>query len=128
MEGIFVYLIQSFDGSYYTGITKDVDKRLEEHNSGKSKIIISHRPYHLVYYKKYCNYIQARKHEKWLKKKSRQFKSKLSLGKSFSAVLLLRRWSQACPALRGSNPAPPKRGGVNTAHYYKQVFDLLFCL
>jgi putative endonuclease len=31
----YVYLLECSDGTYYTGYTKDVEKRLETHNSGK---------------------------------------------------------------------------------------------
>ena len=31
----FVYIIQCSDNSYYTGITTDIDRRLNEHNTGK---------------------------------------------------------------------------------------------
>lgn len=31
----FVYLIQCKDGSIYTGITTDVERRISEHESGK---------------------------------------------------------------------------------------------
>ena len=31
----FVYLLECLDGSYYTGITNDVDKRMNTHSEGK---------------------------------------------------------------------------------------------
>ena len=31
----FVYLLECFDGSYYTGVTNDVDKRMNAHAEGK---------------------------------------------------------------------------------------------
>ena len=31
----FVYILECMDGSYYTGVTIDVDKRMEAHASGK---------------------------------------------------------------------------------------------
>ena len=30
----FVYILRCADGSLYTGITKDVSRRLEQHNAG----------------------------------------------------------------------------------------------
>jgi putative endonuclease len=30
----FVYLLRCADGTYYTGVTNDVERRLEEHQSG----------------------------------------------------------------------------------------------
>ena len=35
-EPWFLYIIECSDGSFYTGITKDVDRRLQEHNAGKA--------------------------------------------------------------------------------------------
>ncbi|WP_066965513.1 GIY-YIG nuclease family protein [Microbulbifer sp. Q7] len=37
MSGWFVYLIRTNSGSLYTGITRDVARRFEEHNSGGPK-------------------------------------------------------------------------------------------
>ena len=40
-----IYVLQCSDGSFYTGITKDVLRRLSEHNSGKGyKYVRSRRP------------------------------------------------------------------------------------
>ncbi len=30
----YVYILQCSDGFYYTGVTNDVDKRVEQHNEG----------------------------------------------------------------------------------------------
>ncbi|WP_078084584.1 GIY-YIG nuclease family protein [Microbulbifer mangrovi] len=37
MSGWFVYLIRTNNGSLYTGVTRDVARRFEEHNSGGPK-------------------------------------------------------------------------------------------
>ena len=45
----YVYILLCRDGSVYTGITKDVDRRLREHNSGKgAKYTRSKRPVSLL--------------------------------------------------------------------------------
>ena len=31
----FVYLLECMDGSYYTGVTNDVEKRMKKHSMGK---------------------------------------------------------------------------------------------
>jgi putative endonuclease len=31
----YVYILECFDGTLYTGITTDLDKRLKTHNNGK---------------------------------------------------------------------------------------------
>lgn len=35
METWFVYILECNDGSYYTGITRDIPRRVDEHKSGK---------------------------------------------------------------------------------------------
>jgi putative endonuclease len=35
MDNWFVYLLECCDGSFYTGTTNDVDKRMDAHASGK---------------------------------------------------------------------------------------------
>ncbi len=38
----FVYILECCDGSFYTGVTNDVDKRMETHAKGKgSKYVYS---------------------------------------------------------------------------------------
>jgi predicted GIY-YIG superfamily endonuclease len=49
-ETWFVYLLGCADGSLYTGITKDVDRRSRQHNDGTaSRYTRSRRPTVLVY-------------------------------------------------------------------------------
>lgn len=75
---IYTYLIKSeVDQSYYTGISQNPDKRLIEHNGGKLATTARKKPYKLVFVKEHANYQEARKHEKWLKKKNREFKRTL---------------------------------------------------
>ncbi len=45
-----VYIIECNDGSFYTGITNDLDKRIIVHNGGRgAKYTKSRRPVHLRY-------------------------------------------------------------------------------
>ena len=75
----YTYLIQSQkDKSYYCGITNDPQRRLIEHNKGNLKVTSFKKPWKLVYIKKHNSYKEARKHEKWLKKKNRDYKHKLA--------------------------------------------------
>jgi putative endonuclease len=34
MNNYYVYILQCDDGSYYTGVTNDIERRLEEHTLG----------------------------------------------------------------------------------------------
>ncbi|HQQ62424.1 MAG TPA: GIY-YIG nuclease family protein [Pseudomonadales bacterium] len=51
MKGWYVYIIECADGSLYTGITTDVQRREREHNDGKlgARYTRSRRPVRLVY-------------------------------------------------------------------------------
>ena len=45
-----IYIIECSDGSLYTGITKDLDKRITAHNDGRgAKYTKSRRPVRLRY-------------------------------------------------------------------------------
>ena len=46
-----VYMVRCSDGTLYTGIAKDLEKRIEAHNSGKdgARYTRSRRPVKLVY-------------------------------------------------------------------------------
>jgi len=76
---VYTYLIKSeVDGSFYTGISVDLKRRLRDHNTGKLKNTSFKKPWKLVYYKEHVDYSEARKHERWLKKKNRQYKEYLA--------------------------------------------------
>lgn len=64
--------------SYYTGISNNPYKRLYFHNKGGLKSTSFKKPYILVYLKPHKNYLEARNHEKWLKKKNRAYKNKIA--------------------------------------------------
>ena len=64
----FVYIIQSqVDQSYYTGVTEDVEKRLQNHNSGSAKYSSTHAPYDLIWYCAFHKKSKALEFEKYLK-------------------------------------------------------------
>ena len=66
------------DGKYYVGISENVVRRLKEHNSGKLKRTLMNKPHEIVYKKEYIDYQTARKHEIWLKKKSKEYKDRVA--------------------------------------------------
>lgn len=75
----FVYILRSLKNSrYYTGFTKDVGKRLIEHNSGLTKGNRYLAPFELIYTETFENETDARKREYYIKsQKSRKFIEKL---------------------------------------------------
>lgn len=75
----FVYIIQCSDNTFYTWITTDVNRRLEEHNlSDKAaKYTRARRPVVLVYESTFSSKSEASKEEYRIKKLSRNKKEDL---------------------------------------------------
>jgi len=75
----FVYILECSDGSLYTGITKDVEKRLEEHNTKDSgaKYTKARRPVKLLYKESSLDRSSASKREYKIKKLTRLKKLEL---------------------------------------------------
>lgn len=46
---VYCYIIQANTGQYYTGITKDIDKRIKQHNSGSTKSTQKLQGWHIVH-------------------------------------------------------------------------------
>jgi predicted GIY-YIG superfamily endonuclease len=68
----FVYSIQSENNPdrYYIGFTSDVERRLEEHNAGKSVYTNKFKPWKLISYTAFVNKDRAEKFEAYLKTSS----------------------------------------------------------
>lgn len=79
MEQIwYLYMLRCGDGSLYTGITTDVEKRLEQHRSGKgAKYTRGRGPLELVYREECGSHSDALKREWEVKGLSRQEKLRL---------------------------------------------------
>ena len=74
----FVYIVQCVDKSYYTGITWNLRKRIQEHNARvKTPLQKSKVPVKLVYWEIFVDKISAAKREKVIKGWSRLKKGKL---------------------------------------------------
>ncbi len=72
----FLYVLECSDESLYTGITTDVERRVEEHNSSPkgAKYTRTRRPVRLVYVKEYPNRSEATKEERAFKQLRREEK------------------------------------------------------
>jgi len=70
----FCYVLKCTDGSYYTGSSRNIKKRLNSHNIGKVKYTKNRRPLKLVFVKYFEKYSDAFKFEmkvkSWKKRKS----------------------------------------------------------
>jgi putative endonuclease len=75
-----VYMVRCLDGSLYTGIAKDVSRRVSEHNTDDAlaaSYTRSRRPVTLVYQEKQETRSSASKREYAIKQMSRHEKLKL---------------------------------------------------
>ena len=75
----FTYVLQSKkDNSYYIGSTNNIENRLKNHNSGRSRYTKNKLPYIIVYKEDFASLAEARKREYYLKSlKSRKYIEKL---------------------------------------------------
>ena len=69
----FLYILQCSDGSFYTGITTNLERRVKEHNNSKlgAKYTKIRRPIKLVYSKEFINRSEASIEEARIKNLSR---------------------------------------------------------
>ena len=73
--GWFVYILRCADGSLYTGITNDVDRRCRQHNEGTAfRYTRSRRPTVLVYQEAQPSLSAALRREAAIKALSRREK------------------------------------------------------
>lgn len=86
----FVYILRCGDGTFYTGYTVDLKKRLALHNKGRgAKYVRARLPAEIVFAKKYKNYKRALSEERALKTKTRPQKEKLINAFSLKKLNLL---------------------------------------
>jgi putative endonuclease len=64
----YVSVLKSLvDKRLYKGLTKDLNKRVKEHNSGWTRSTKAYRPWKLVYFERFQTLHEAREREKYLK-------------------------------------------------------------
>ena len=64
----YIYILKSLkDNKLYVGSTRNLNKRIDAHNSGKVRSTKSRAPFKLIYYEKVEDYTKARKRESYLK-------------------------------------------------------------
>jgi len=81
----FVYMVECSDKTLYTGIAKDLKRRVDEHNQSNkgAKYTKARRPVTLIYSKKLKDRSEASKMEYAIKKLSREKKLQLITGICF---------------------------------------------
>ncbi|HEY4487522.1 MAG TPA: GIY-YIG nuclease family protein [Candidatus Paceibacterota bacterium] len=64
----YVYVIKSRkDNNMYIGYSRDLKRRISEHNNGQSKSTKHRTPFYLVYYEAYASQADAQQREQRLK-------------------------------------------------------------
>ncbi len=64
----YVYILQSIHSDQtYVGFTKDLKKRYEDHNAGRSSHTKKYKPWEIVAYTAFKRESSARSYEKYLK-------------------------------------------------------------
>ncbi len=74
----YTYIVKCSDGTFYTGWTNNLEKRIRDHNDGKgAKYTKSRRPVELVYYETFSQKEDAMRREYAIKQLNRAGKRKL---------------------------------------------------
>ena len=74
----YTYILECKDGTYYTGWTNNLDKRLKDHNAGKgAKYTKARLPVTLIYHEEFQMKEEAMSREYAIKHMTRKEKSKL---------------------------------------------------
>jgi putative endonuclease len=89
MRDYFVYILKCSDDSYYTGVTNNLEKRINEHQSGIIKGYTCRRlPIKLVFSERFADINQAIRFEKQVKGWNRKKKEAL-INRDFDLLVTL---------------------------------------
>ena len=79
MREFYVYIVRCSDGLYYTGVTNDLTRRIQEHNAGLNprSFTFRRRPVELMFYESFTDPLSAFQVEKQIKGWSRRKKEAL---------------------------------------------------
>jgi putative endonuclease len=81
---LYTYVLQSEkDNKFYVGFTKDLKRRVEQHNKGLAESTKNRIPFSLIYYEACLDQNYATKREKYLK----SYHGRMSLKKRFKSYL-----------------------------------------
>lgn len=114
MQG-FMYILLCADGSYYTGSTNDLERRIAQHEAGEgANHTRKHGPVKLVYYEWFPRVDQAFYREKQVQGWSRKKKEALINGQPgmlpelAKAYRDLKALASSASANANTDPAPPE--------------------
>ena len=76
MKKYYVYIVKCNDGTYYTGVTNDLDRRIGEHTEGNDSknYTFKRRPISLQWFAEFSDIKQAIEKEKQIKRWSKKKK------------------------------------------------------
>ncbi len=96
MKLYFVYIIKCNDDSFYTGFTNNLERRLQEHSSGKNEGCYTYkkRPITLVWFESFNDVLDAIATEKRIKGWSRRKKEALITENWDKLVLYSKNYTQ----------------------------------
>jgi putative endonuclease len=81
--GFFVYILECRDKSLYTGIARDIEKRIKQHSLSRgSRYVRSRLPVRIVYSEGFRTHSEALKREIQIKRMTHAQKAMLALGAS----------------------------------------------
>jgi putative endonuclease len=77
-EEWYVYIVECADRTFYTGITNDLERRVDRHNAGRgARYTRGRRPVFLRYHERQPDRSSALTRERWIKALSRTEKQNL---------------------------------------------------
>lgn len=81
-----MYILKSLIAEkYYIGCTSDLEKRIKEHNSAKTKSTKPYLPWKIIYYENYLGKSEAYKRE-WHLKHPKGYLEKIEIIKKYGSV------------------------------------------
>ncbi len=100
MVGGYMYILLCSDGSYYTGSTKNLELRLQQHQNGEGANHTKKRlPVELVYYEEFQRIDEAFNREKQVQGWSRKKKEALIENRLEDLPFLSRNYTEYPPAV-----------------------------
>lgn len=77
---VWVYVVKCGDGSFYTGITGNFERRFKEHQEDKGCQFLKRagkRPFQFFLIKQFCDRKKAMHYEQWFQKRAKQEKNNM---------------------------------------------------
>jgi len=98
IKPMYVYILECADGSYYTGVTNNLERRMLEHSNGVDKFCYTYTrlPIKLVYHQFFSDPNQAIMWEKKIKGWSRA-KKKALMNENYELLVNLSKSKQPTP-------------------------------